>query len=82
MINDAKDKVLEWRARPAAAPAPRGVALVKKKMKRSNYTFYCDNPLNKCTVNRKHKDNRAGSGGGPVLRAKVFLFMGVLLGPK
>ena len=29
MINDAKDKVLEWRARPAAAPAPRGVALVK-----------------------------------------------------
>jgi len=64
MINDAKDKVLEWRARPAAAPAPRGVALVKKKMKRSNYTFYCDNPLNICTHNRNDKEKyKAGNGG-------------------
>ena len=64
MINDANDKVLEWRARPAAAPAPRGVALVKKKMKRSNYAFYCDNPLNICTHNRNDKEKyKAGNGG-------------------
>ena len=54
MINDAKDKVAEWRARSAAAPAPVGVALKKMKMARSNVTFYCDSPSNICTANRKH----------------------------
>ena len=72
MINDAKDKVLEWRARPQGAGAAAGVALVKmkKKMDRSNVTFYCTNESNmapdgysNCTFNRKHKDYKAGDGG-------------------
>ena len=64
MINDAKDKVLEWRARPATAPAPRGVALVKKKMKQTNARFYCNNKSYMCAHNRNNKAKyKAGNGG-------------------
>ena len=61
MINDAKDKVREWRARPqgAGAAADR-VALVKMARPRSGVRFYCDNLLNICTHNRKTEEYKAG----------------------
>ena len=65
MINDAKDKVLEWRARPrgAGAAADR-VALVKMARPRSGVRFYCDNPSNMCSYNRNDKGKYIAGRGG------------------
>ena len=62
MINDANDKVTEWRARGSAA-APGGVALMTMKMARSNTTFYCSYPSNICTFNRERPNYKPGAGG-------------------
>jgi len=66
IINDAKEKVAEWRARPQGAgvgAAADRVAMVKIKMDRSNVRFFCDNKEYMCAHNRNKEGYKAQSGG-------------------